>query len=178
MSAHPPLVSRRELLGLLAAGARFGVGGQRVAAPTARPLVRSILKDITPDALGDRATLFHEHLSWEWARVSPPPPNGTARPGPPKDATAILEQLDTASSEGVGCIVDAGTTDVGRDLSFLKTIAGRTSVHIVACGGYYMQRTYPPDFAAKSEDQIADDLVGEAAASGHGAFGEIGERSE
>jgi len=175
MSAHPPLVSRRELLGLLAAGARFGVGGQRVAAPTARPIIRTILKDITPDALGDRATLFHEHLSWEWARVSPPPPNGTARSGPAKDAATILEQLDTASSEGVGCIVDAGTTDVGRDLSFLKTIAGRTSVHIVACGGYYMQRTYPPDFAAKSEDQIADDLVGEAAASGNGAFGEIGE---
>jgi predicted metal-dependent phosphotriesterase family hydrolase len=175
MREHPSLLSRRELLGLLAAGAGFGVSGQRVAPPAARPIIRTILNDITPDALGDRATLFHEHMSWEWARVSPPAPNGTARAGPAKDAAAILEQLDSASSEGVGCIVDAGTNDVGRDLSLLKTIAARTSVHIVACGGYYMQRTYPPDFAGKSEDQIADDLVREAAASGYGAFGEIGE---
>jgi predicted metal-dependent phosphotriesterase family hydrolase len=33
--------------------------------------------------------------------------------------------------------VGAGTTDVGRDLSLLKAIAARRSVHIVACGGYY-----------------------------------------
>ena len=78
-------------------------------------------------------------------------------------------------TEGVGCIVDAGTTDVGRDTDLLKQIASRTSVHIVACGGLYMERTYPQDVATKSEDQIADDLVRDARASRYGAFGEIGE---
>jgi hypothetical protein len=29
----------------------------------------------------------------------------------------------------------------------LRTIAGRTRVHIVASGGFYMLRTYPPDIA-------------------------------
>src|SRR5215831_17450161 len=120
MREHPSLLSRRELLGMLATGAGFGVNGQRVAPLGAWPIIRTILRDITPDVLGDRATLFHEHMSWEWARVSPPAPNGTARAGPAKDPAAILEQLDTASTEGVGCIVDAGTTDVGRDLSLLK----------------------------------------------------------
>jgi len=48
-------------------------------------------------------------------------------------------------------------------------------VHIVACGGLYMERTYPQDVASKSEDQIADDLVRDAQGSRYGAFGEIGE---
>jgi phosphotriesterase-related protein len=38
-----------------------------------------------------------------------------------------------------------------------------------------MQRTYPADIGARSEDRIADDLVKEAAAGRYGAFGEIGE---
>jgi phosphotriesterase-related protein len=88
------------------------------------------------------------------------------------------EELNVAAREGVGCIVDAGTTDVGRDVEFLKQIAAHTAVHIVACGGLYMQRAYPADVGAKSEDQVADDLVREARASGYGAFGEIGENPD
>jgi phosphotriesterase-related protein len=38
-----------------------------------------------------------------------------------------------------------------------------------------MERTYPPDVGSKSEDALADDLVGDARASRYGAFGEIGE---
>ena len=129
-----------------------------------------MLRDVSPDTL-NRATLFHEHLSFEWARVAPQ----SNRSGPAKDAAPVLEQLDVAAAEGVGCIVDAGTNDVGRDNALLRQIASRTSVHIVACGGLYMERTYPQDVAAKSEDQIADDLVSDANAARYGAFGEIGE---
>ena len=50
----------------------------------------------------------------------------------------------------------------GAMTDLLKQIASRTRVHIVACGGLYMERTYPQDVAAKSEDQIADDLVRDA----------------
>jgi phosphotriesterase-related protein len=39
-----------------------------------------------------------------------------------------------------------------------------------------MQRNYPPDIAAKSADQIADDLVRDARAQRLGAFGEIGQQ--
>jgi phosphotriesterase-related protein len=87
----------------------------------------------------------------------------------------LADALDEAARDGVGCIVDAGTTDVGRDLELLKRLAGRTRVLIVACGGLYMERTYPSDVASKSEDQIADDFVRAANAERHGAFGEIGE---
>ena len=123
--------------------------------------IRTVLKDVSPDTI-TKATLFHEHLSFEWARVAPQ----SNRSGPAKDAAPVLEQLDVAANEGVGCIVDAGTTDVGRDTELLKQIASRTSVHIVACGGLYMERTYPQDVATKSEDQIADDLVRDARARG------------
>ena len=166
-------LSRRELLGLLGAGT--GLAFARQLAPQGGAIIRTVLKDIAPATLGSSATLFHEHMSFEWARVMAPSANGTTRPGPTKDLAPILEQLDVAAKEGVGCVVDAGTTDVGRDVDFLKQLAARTSVHIVACGGLYMQRTYPSDINTKSEDQIADDLVRDAAASRYGAFGEIGE---
>jgi phosphotriesterase-related protein len=166
---HSARLSRRELLGLIAAGAGFGFAQARGGL-----VIRTVLKDVSPDALGTSATLFHEHLSFEWARVRGPNGRGTLS-GPEKDVTLVAEQINIAANEGVGCIVDAGTTDVGRDAGFLKQVAERTRVHIVACGGLYMQRTYPSDVAAKSEDQIADDLVQDARATRYGAFGEIGE---
>ena len=185
-------LSRREVLALLGAGAGFGLasaarGDWRLAAAPLQPaasagkvafpkdaVIRTLLKDVSPDTLGNAATLFHEHLSFEWARVRGPNGRGTPT-GPAKDVKPVIEQLNVALSEGVGCIVDAGTDDVGRDVSFLKQIAAQTRVHLVACGGLYMQRTYPPDVATKSEDQIADDLARDARANGYGAFGEIGE---
>jgi phosphotriesterase-related protein len=49
---------------------------------------------------------------------------------------------------------------------------------IVASGGFYMERTYPPDLAAKSEDQIAGELARDAVGQRLGAFGEIGENAD
>ena len=161
---------RRKAIGVLAAGAAGFAFGAAPLFPK-KAVIRTVQGDIAPEALASKATLFHEHLSFEWARVT----GRSDRPGPAKDAGPILEQLDVAATQGVGCIVDAGTTDVGRDVAFLKQIAARTSIHIVACGGMYMQRTYPADVATRSERQIADELVRDATASGYGAFGEIGE---
>jgi phosphotriesterase-related protein len=47
---------------------------------------------------------------------------------------------------------------------------------LIASGGFYMQRTYPPDIASKSSQQITDDLVAEAGRDRLGAFGEIGQQ--
>jgi len=65
-----------------------------------------------------------------------------------------------------------------RNLESLKTIAMRTDVLIVGSSGYYMERTYPADLAAKSEDQIAAELAREVTAQHLGAFGEIGENAD
>jgi phosphotriesterase-related protein len=166
-------VNRRDLLRLLACSAVVPLQSRTPGGSLSFPqgaTIRTVLKDVSPDSI-TKATLFHEHLSFEWARVAPQ----SNRSGPAKDAAPVLEQLDIAANEGVGCIVDAGTTDVGRDTDLLKQIASRTSVHVVACGGLYMERTYPQDVVMKSEDQIADDLARDASANRYGAFGEIGE---
>jgi phosphotriesterase-related protein len=143
--------------------------GSRVAFP-AGAVIRTVLTDVAPDTL-TTATLFHEHLSFDWARVAPQ----SNRTGPAKDPAPVVEQLEAARAEGVGCVVDAGTTDIGRDMDLMRQIAARTRVHIVASGGLYMERTYPADAASRSEEQIADDLVREARMARYGAFGEIGE---
>jgi phosphotriesterase-related protein len=169
------------MLSLLGAGAAAAGGAVRGAAlqtvPSTPPpgaIIRTVLQDVAPASLGTAATLFHEHLSFEWARVRGPGGRGPAT-GPDKDVKLLADELNIAAAEGVGCIVDAGTNDVGRDVAFLRSIAAATRVHVVACGGLYMQRTYPEEVLKKSEDQIADDFAAEARASRYGAYGEIGE---
>lgn len=186
-------LSRRELMRLLGIGAGFRVvstwsadllaGPLQGAGPSGRPLagvprgaiIRTLLKDLPPETLGG-VTLFHEHLSID---LPPAAPRPAGAPPPPPPATRnvdyIIQEIRTAGQEGVGCIVDGGHADMGRDLDALKRIAAETSVHIVASGGYYMERVYPPDIAKKSEDQIAEDLWREAGANRYGAFGEIGQ---
>jgi phosphotriesterase-related protein len=59
----------------------------------------------------------------------------------------------------------------------LKRIATESKLPIVASGGYYMQRTYPPEISAKTADEIAELLVRESKAQRWGALGEIGQQS-
>lgn len=209
-------LSRRDAVRLIALGTGVGAAsalqgeydllawlqrGSGSAQPVRFPrgaIVRTLLKDVPPDAMGAGATLFHEHLSINLAppggagrqggaSAPPPPPPGQppqgggqqGRGGPPlppvtDDVEMILQLVDKAAGEGVGCIVDGGHNDMGRKVADLKTIAGRTKVHIVASGGFYMERTYPADLANKSDDQIADELAVEARDGRFGAFGEIG----
>jgi phosphotriesterase-related protein len=168
-NARSESIGRREMMTALGMAT---LGATLKAQPQTNAVIRTVLDDIRPDSLGTKATLFHEHLSFEWAKV-----RGTSDgpPGPAKDAAPIVEQLTTAASEGVGCIVDAGTTDVGRDVDFLKRIAAQTSIHLVACGGLYMERNYPASVATQSEEAIADEVAREAQAGRYGALGEIGE---
>lgn len=131
---------------------------QRAAASTSASgaIVRTILNDVPPDALGNGAVLLHEHLSLF---------------GPPAAAelTRIIELVRKAGREGVSCIVDVGMTDVGRNINSLKQIASATDVHIVAGGGYSPAHTdvlkLHPDILTRREEQIADDLVRDARAA-------------
>jgi predicted metal-dependent phosphotriesterase family hydrolase len=120
--------------------------------------------------------LFHEHLSIDLPQFGPRPANAPPlQPPPTNDVNLIIEEVKAAAKDGVTCIVDGGHPDMKRSLESLRTIASKTSVLIVASGGYYMERVYPPEVAAKSEDQIAEDLAREANTNRYGAFGEIGE---
>jgi phosphotriesterase-related protein len=179
-------ITRRRALAVLGAPAGAGLGaalgreweamawlGQREPHPDApafpgRAVIRTLLKDMPPDALAGGPVLFHEHLSMHY------PPQANAHFT--DDVAMMIDEARAARTGGIACIVDGGHPDMSRNLDALKRIATESGMPIVASGGYYMQRTYPPDIATKSIDQIAGELAQEAAEQHLGAFGEIGQQ--
>lgn len=171
-------MTRREALGVLGAGTAAAVAFEWRAplfAQTPKPpvfprgaIIRTLLKDLPPQALASGPSLFHEHLSMHY-------PPGSAEHFT-DDVALMIEEAKAAKADGIACLVDGGHADMARNLENLKRISTESGMPIVASGGYYMQRTYPADLATKSVDQLADELAKEAAASRFGAFGEIGQQ--
>lgn len=193
-------LSRREALELLGAGAGLGFFAFRngsailsaaMQAPNAArrtiprgAIIRTILKDLPPDGLGNGAILFHEHMSFDnsfFEKMRPANAPRPATPPPPsylENVDIITEEVKATGKEGVSCIVDGGHTDMGTSYANLRKVAERSGVHVVASGGYYLQTTYPPEIRSKSEDALVDGLVQDAAKERWGAFGEIGSSPE
>jgi phosphotriesterase-related protein len=172
-------LSRREALELLGGILAAGYANRAAAqTPFERgAVVRTLLKDVAPDAIAG-VTLFHEHLSIRYP-LTRAMATAQGRDVPASftdDVDLMVEETKAAGKDGVGCIVDGGHPDMDRDLDALKRIAAESGVHIVASGGFYMQRNYPPDIATKTAAQIAEDLVHDARAQRLGAFGEIGQQ--
>src|ERR1700720_1599079 len=98
-----------------------------------------------PQPLAGGPVLFHEHLSMHY------PPQ--VKQHFTDDVALMVEEVRAAGKDGIACIVDGGHPDMTRSLDALKRIATESGVAIVASGGYYMQRTYPPEIAARSADE-------------------------
>ena len=194
--------TRREALGLLGSGASLalatacGGGGEMHApveglasAPSAPvgpsfpegAIVRTILDDVSPEVLGDGATMFHEHLQFSFRMYTSPPRDSAPRDATPmsaeETAAAIdltVEEMQMAMADGLHAIVDAA---VGRrserELDNLRAMATRSGMHVVVAGTYF-KAPYPADIIAMSVDEIADHLVDDARAQRWGAFGEVG----
>lgn len=179
---HP---TRREAMRLLGAGAGLGLlaaGPLPLAAQSRRTrvafpkgaIIRTVLKDVPPEALGGGATLFHEHLSmndpfpaWRSTPKTPPAQLGV-------DVDLTVDELNATAKDGVSCIVDAGTKDLGQNPARIREIARRSKVHIVLSGGWWQQTAYPPEIATQTEDEVAANLLRDAAAERWGSLGEIG----
>jgi phosphotriesterase-related protein len=159
-------ITRRDAIRLLGAGAGLtAVAANRRevdAAAESRTIVRTILEDVPPERLSG-TTLFHEHLSTSRK-------DGT----PAFDVGLIADEVKACAQDGVSCIVDTGNVSLGRKIDALRTIAIRSGVFIVACGGLHVKSTYPPDIFRKSADEISDDFVELARAERWGAIGEMG----
>lgn len=139
------------------------------AAPVGRaPIIRTLLGDLAPAALGDGAVLMHEHLSMRY------PLNATEHFT--DDVGMMVDEARAAKANGVACIVDGGHADMSRKLDALRRISRESGLPIVASGGWYMQRSYPPELSARSAEQLAGELAAEARREGYGAFGEIGQQ--
>jgi phosphotriesterase-related protein len=172
---HSAGFTRREVIQLLGgaaglglvAGCSFEQADPGLAGVSRDAIIRTVLGDIDPADIGG-VTLFHEHLS---IRMSPDRPSAT------DDVDNVIREIQVAASEGVGCIVDGGHRDLGRDLDAVMRVANETDVHVVACTGYYMENFHQPEVATSSEDQIAEGLVADAARYRLGAYGEIGQSS-
>jgi phosphotriesterase-related protein len=195
--------TRREALGLLGAGALAAAAPRAVlAADPAFPpgaVIRTLLKDFAPAELAGGATLFHEHMSLrdgfmtDWLRYAAETRTATQAPGTPPRAPAagpppavapapnfmvdedlMADEMAIAKREGIGCIVDAGHPDMGRDVGFLRRISQRSGLPIVASAGFYTQPFYPKDIGAWSEDKVFEEIMKQVRANPTGALGEIG----
>ena len=107
---------------------------------------------------------------------------GAAATTPPANAVSpvdrITEELTTAKNAGIACIVDAGHPDMGRDIKFVREVAMKSGMPIVASAGFYSQPFYPPEISTMSEDQIVQALIKQVDEDSSGAFGEIGSWDE
>jgi hypothetical protein len=122
------ILSRRDLLVFLGAGAGFLRPGRRVALAQAPgwqaakssvtfptgAVIRTVLKDVPPDALRGGATMMHEHLVGVGSYSSPPPPTACPMPcSPPvagpviEGADLLVEELKATAADGVTCIVNS-----------------------------------------------------------------------
>jgi predicted metal-dependent phosphotriesterase family hydrolase/SAM-dependent methyltransferase len=196
--------TRRDVLEALAVGAAAvaSPGALFAQAPTypKGAIIRTILKDYEPEDLAGGATLFHEHLSFppdfipRWIRYAaearaanagPGPAPAAAPPAAPPPATPsgryfmqdldlMVEELAIARREGIGCIVDGGHTDMGRDINFLRQLSVRSGMPIVAGAGFYAQPFYPKEIGSMTEEQIVRALIRQVETDPVGVFGEIG----
>ena len=152
-------------------------------------IVRTILGDVPPDALTGGATLFHEHMSLSipyWDQLLAGIPNlpretflgSEDDPYFMQDVDVMVAELQAAVQDGVALLVDGGHADMGRDLTFLRTVSEQSGMAIVASGGYYTDPFYPPELAGQTDDEIAAALAASASTEGWGAFGEIGSSEE
>ena len=185
-------LGRREAIGLLGLSAGLAALREEIGAvaPLAPPaaerarieggtIIRTVLKDVSPDALRGGATLMHEHLVGGF--YSSPPRQAAAgrRPAPEEeDLDLIVDELVASKKDGLTGIVDAAIgRRPARSIENLKTIATRSGVQIIVAGGYY-RAPYPAGVMSKSEDEIAEEFYQDAHAQRWGAFGEIGSSME
>src|SRR5712691_10170041 len=117
--------TRREALRMLGAGAGLGLfsigrGAQLAAwgiqAPNATrramripkgAIIRTILKDLPPGALGNGAILFHEHMSFDSSFFEKMRPANAPRPATPpprsylEHVDVVTEEVKAAGKEGI-----------------------------------------------------------------------------
>lgn len=118
------------------------------------PNVETVLGPIDASNLG--FTLSHEHViasmgadnrnyPWlfDWERTR----------------TNAARELSEAKAGGVDTIIDLTTPDLGRDVEFVRDVAGAAGINVVVATGIW--RDVPRSFWTRSLDRIADIFVRE-----------------
>ena len=115
--------------------------------------VNTVLGTIDTNDMG--FTLMHEHIIVGFAGVNQDYPEllGDDPLG------RVVDKLKQAKEGGVDTIVDATTTDLGRDINFIAEASRRSGVNIIAVSGWWME--IPRFFQAASVEQLTDVFVRE-----------------
>jgi phosphotriesterase-related protein len=145
--------------------------------------VQTVLGPIQPEELG--VTLTHEHLACDASALMIPPEEATRRAkfneplsigllglirysGLPNLDNARLQDVQTSIEEasifkqaGGGTIVDVTSIGLGRDPVALASIARASRLNVVMGCSYYVDAAHPKDMSARSEQDIADEIVRE-----------------
>jgi len=115
--------------------------------------VNTVLGPIDSSELG--TTLTHEHLFVG--------PAGSYKDFPElldeNVFETIVEGLREAKAGGIDTIVDATTTDLGRDVELMVEASRASGVNIIACTGWWLD--FPRFFEGMSPDQLAAVFVRE-----------------
>ena len=101
-------------------------------------------------------TLVHEHVRFRDEAVAAQWPD---RYDETAEMEAALQAVREASERGVQTIVDPAAMFAGRDVHFMRTVAERTGVRIVACTGIYTYDYLPHYFANRDTDVMAEHFI-------------------
>ncbi|GAC1317591.1 MAG: phosphotriesterase [Thermoleophilaceae bacterium] len=101
-------------------------------------------------------TLAHEHVRFRDEAVAE---NWPGRYDAEAEMAAAVEAVTAARDRGVRTIVDPTAMFGGRDVRFMREVAERTGVRIVACTGIYTYDFLPHYFENRDIDVIAQHFV-------------------
>jgi phosphotriesterase-related protein len=118
------------------------------------PSVETVQGAVDAQELG--LTLVHEHVRFRDEAVAEQWPS---RYDDELELDAALVAVNAAKTHGVQTIVDPTAMFGGRDVRFMKEVADRTGVRIVACTGIYSYDHLPHYFANRDVDVMADHFV-------------------
>jgi phosphotriesterase-related protein len=118
------------------------------------PSVETVQGAVDAQELG--LTLVHEHVRFRDEAVAEQWPS---RYDDELELDAALVAVNAAKTHGVQTIVDPTAMFGGRDVRFMKEVADRTGVRIVACTGIYSYDHLPHYFANRDIDVMADHFV-------------------
>ncbi len=115
--------------------------------------VNTVLGPIDSKELG--FTLMHEHVMVGFAGVYRDYPELFGD----RPLDRAVDVLKKCKEGGVDTIVDATTTDLGRDIEMIAEASRRSGVNIIAVSGWWLE--IPRFFQAASVEQLADVFVRE-----------------
>ncbi|MGI8580003.1 MAG: phosphotriesterase family protein [Solirubrobacteraceae bacterium] len=101
-------------------------------------------------------TLIHEHVRFRDEAVAE---NWPGRYDAEAEIVAAAEAVSAAKERGVRTIVDPTAMFGGRDVRFMRGVAERTGVRIVACTGIYTYDFLPHYFENRDADAMAAHFV-------------------